>query len=133
MRVSPLDQITYLVFCRCASLGPGKTAPHNPANFRPIALTSCVGKLFTTMLKNRWLKFMTANNYLNTTVQKALLPGIPGCLEHYHKLLTIIRDAHKKHRSLSVCWLDLANAYRSVPHQLPSALPCSTIFLTLHQ
>ena len=27
----------------------------NPAHFRPIALTPCIGKLFTTFLRNRWL------------------------------------------------------------------------------
>ena len=93
-------------------------APHLPANFRPIALTSCVGKVSTTMFKNRWLRFMVDNKYLDTTLQKAFLPGVPGCLEHYQKLQTIITDAHKAHRSMSVCWLDLANAYGSVHHQL---------------
>ena len=131
---SPLDQITYMVFKECPSLGPAlldlfnscwrehrvpglweqgvvclipKAAaaenPHSPANFRPIALTSCVGKLYTTLLKDRWLRFMLVNNYLNTSVQKAFILGIPGCFEQYRKLLTIIQDAYKKHRSLAVC------------------------------
>ena len=41
------------------------------------------------------------NNYLDTSVQKAFLPGVPGCLEQYRKLCAIICDAHAKHRSLS--------------------------------
>ena len=90
--------------------------PLSPSNFRPIALTSCVGKLFTSLLKNRWLAFITANGYLDTSVQKAFLPGIPGCFEQYHKLSAAVVEAHKKHRSLTVCWLDLANAYGSVHH-----------------
>ena len=148
---SPLDQVPYLVFKRCPSLGPAlldlfntcwrlrtvpppwkkgvirlipkadaSNSPHLPSNFRPIALTSCIGKLFTTLLKDRWLQFMVGNNYLDTSVQKAFLPNISGCLEQYQKLQSIIKDAHYKHRSLSVCWLDLANAYGSVHHQLIS-------------
>ena len=95
-----------------------KNNPQDPSNFRPIALTSCVGKLITTIMKNRWLAIMISNNYLDTTVQKAFLPGTPGCLEKYEKLSAIIHEAHKHHRSLSVCWLDVANAYGSVHHQL---------------
>ena len=94
--------------------------PHAPANFRPIALTSCVGKVYTSILKNRWLSFVVGNGYLDTTTQKAFLPGVPGCVEHFQKLSAMIEDAHKKHRSLVACWLDLANAYGSVPHQLIS-------------
>jgi hypothetical protein len=92
--------------------------PKQAAEEDPPALTSCVGKLFTSMLRGRWLRFMTGNSYLDTLLQKAFLPGVPGCIEHYHKLSAITADAHKKHRSLTVCWLDLANAYGSVHHQL---------------
>ena len=46
------------------------------------------------------------------------MPGVPGCLKQYQKLCVAISDAHNKHRSLTVCWLDLANAYGSVHHGL---------------
>ena len=92
--------------------------PNDPGNFRFIALTSCIGKVFTTVLKNRWLTYMIDNGYMDTAIQKAFIDGVPGCTEHQWKLATIIHEARKKHRSLAVCWLDLANAYGSVHHQL---------------
>ena len=92
--------------------------PTLPSNFRPIALTSCVGKLFTTILCRRWLSFMLSNKYLDKGIQKAFMPRTPGCIEHHLKLATVLQDARKKHRSLAVCWLDLANAYGSVHHSL---------------
>ena len=92
--------------------------PTSPSNFRPIALTSCVGKLFTTILRNRWLSYMTTNGYLDRSVQKAFMKATPGCIEHQSKLAAILAEARKTHKSLAVCWLDLANAYSSVHHSL---------------
>ena len=98
--------------------GPAEENPENPGNFRPIALTSCIGKVFTTIVKNRWLTYMLQNNYMDTTIQKAFVHGIPGCTEHQFKLVTAIQEARKKHWLLTICWLDLANACGSVHHQL---------------
>ena len=95
-----------------------KLDPSLPSNFRPIALTSCVGKLYTAILKTRWTQFMIANGYLNTALQKAFVDGVSGCTEHHIKLLCVIEEARQKHKSLAVCWLDLANAFGSVHHQL---------------
>ena len=69
------------------------------------------------------LTFMLKNRYMDTTVQKAFINGIPGCTEHYCKLAEVIKDALEKHWSLTVCWLDLANAYGSVPHGLIQFAP----------
>ena len=95
-----------------------KINPAEPSNFHPIALTSCVGKVFTSILKNRWLHYMIANQYLDTNTQKAFVKSVPGCTEQYRKLLGAITESFKKHKSISVCWLDLANAYGSVDHGL---------------
>jgi hypothetical protein len=95
-----------------------KENPAEPGHFRPIALTSCIGKVFSSILKHRWLSFMVANRYMDRTVQKAFIPGVPGCIEHSTKLAAALHEAHFKHRSITVCWLDLANAYGSVHHDL---------------
>ena len=61
---------------------------------------------------------MPSNEYLDTTVQKAFMIATPGCTEHHTKLAFILNEARKNHKSLAVAWLDLANAYRSVHHDL---------------
>ena len=63
---------------------------------------------------------MTTNGYFNKSIQKAFMSTTPGCTEHHMKLATILQDARAKHKSLAVCWLDLANAYGSVHHSLIS-------------
>ena len=107
------------------------TKPEKPGNFRPIALTSCIGKVFTSILKNTWMEFMLSNGYLKTYVQKAFMRNIPGCTEQFYKLMAAIQEAHRKHKSITICWLELANAYESVHHGLIDftlpALPCSSV------
>lgn len=97
-----------------------KDDPTIPTNFRPIALTSCVSKLFTSIFCNRWLSFMLANNYLDRSIQKAFMPKTPVCIEHHLKLATVLNYARQKHKSLAVCWIDIANAYGSAHHSLIS-------------
>ena len=46
------------------------------------------------------------------------MPTIPGCTEHHLKLSSVLAEAHSNHKSLAICWLDLANAYGSVHHSL---------------
>ena len=49
---------------------PKTTAKDNPEDlscFRPIALTSCVGKIYSSVLKQRLMLFMTGNGYIDTT------------------------------------------------------------------
>ena len=95
-----------------------KDDPHSPANFRPIALTSTISKLFSGILKDRWLRHMTANGYLDADIQKAFIPTIPGVTEHQTKLAAIINEARESKRSLAVAWIDIANAYGSIHHSL---------------
>ena len=61
---------------------------------------------------------MRVNNYLNSDIQKAFLPTVPGVTEHQAKLAAIIKAARGAKRSLAVAWLDIANAYGSVHHSL---------------
>ena len=92
--------------------------PSSPGNFRPIALTPVVSKLLSGILKDRWLRHMRANGYLDSDLQKAFLPKIPGVGEHQAKLAAVIKSARQRKRSLAIAWLDITNAYGSVHHSL---------------
>lgn len=61
---------------------------------------------------------MIKNGYLNTSIQKGGIPGFTGCLEHTGDLSQMIHEARSKKGNLTVVWLDLANAFRSIPHDL---------------
>ena len=96
--------------------------PSSPTNYRPITLTSCIGKVYTTIIKDRWLAFMRSNKYFDTSIQKAFMPSVPGCIEHYMKLAAAINKAHSQHKSLGQC----LRKRTSRPHQiLPQPLPRS--------
>ena len=51
-------------------------------------------------------------------MQKAGLPGLPGCLEHCSMIWHTIQEAKRLKLDIAVVWLDLANAYGSIPHWL---------------
>ena len=84
--------------------------------FRPISLLNVVGKVYLGVLARRLTEFVLANNYIDTSVQKAGIPGFPGCIEHAQMIWDTIKHVKGEKGTVDVVWLDLANAYGSVPH-----------------
>ncbi len=90
----------------------------NISQFRPIALLNVEGKIFFSVLSRRMTSFLSKNCYIDTSYQKGGLPGFPGCVEHASVIWEQIQRAKREKNDLHVVWLDLANAYGSVPHKL---------------
>ena len=86
--------------------------------FRTISLLNVEGKLFFALKAKRLLTFALANNYIDTSIQKGGIPEVSGCLEHTALLSQLIREAKTEKGNLVVTWLDIANAYGSMPHSL---------------
>lgn len=86
--------------------------------FRIISLLSVEGKVFFSIVARRLADFLSSNNYIDTSVQKGGISGVPGCLEHTGVVTQLIREARENNGDLTVLWLDLANAYGSIPHKL---------------
>ena len=52
---------------------------------------------------------MLSNGHMNRSIQKAFLPVTPGCTEHHLKLASVLAEARKKHKSLSVCYVQASD------------------------
>jgi len=86
--------------------------------FRTISLLSVEGKIFFSILARRISTYMPANGYIDTSVQKGGVPGFSGCLEHTSAISQLIRESRIKQSNLTIVWLDLANAYGTIPHKV---------------
>lgn len=85
--------------------------------FRQISLLNVEGKIIFSVSAQTLSAFLQRNNFIDTWVQKAGVKGFSGCLEHANMIWNQIQAAKKEHRDLRVVFLDLANAYGSVPHK----------------
>ena len=65
-------------------------------DFRVIAKTNVEGKIFFGIIARRLTDFMLDNGYVDTTVQKAGIPGFPGCLEHSAMIWDVIQAAREE-------------------------------------
>ena len=86
--------------------------------FRTVSLLSVECKIFFAILSKRMTKYMLENKYLDIRVQKGGVPGFAGCVEITSVLTQLIREARESKGELAVVWLDLTNAYGSIPHKL---------------
>lgn len=61
---------------------------------RSISLLSMEGKIFFSVLARRMTDLLK-NGYIDTSVQKGGIPGVPGCLEQTGAVIQLIREAGK--------------------------------------
>ncbi|KAJ3595243.1 hypothetical protein NHX12_004547, partial [Muraenolepis orangiensis] len=74
-------------------------------------------KVFFSAVSKRLCTYLAENTYIDTSVQKGGI-SMPGCLEHTGVVTQLIREARENKGNLSVLWLDLENAFSSIPHKL---------------
>ena len=89
-----------------------------PGNFRPIALTSTIGKLFHKILAFRIERFCLDNDIIDDSIQKGFLKGVNGTMEHILSVISIIEHAKSNGLPVTMSFFDLKNAFGSIPHRL---------------
>ncbi|KAK3925257.1 LINE-1 retrotransposable element ORF2 protein, partial [Frankliniella fusca] len=83
------------------------------SNWRPISLSSCIYKVYSGILAARLARWAATSGAISS-VQKGFMPA-EGCLEHNFIVQECI-DMAKTGTELVLTWLDLRNAFGSVPH-----------------
>lgn len=88
------------------------------SQFRGIALLNVEGKIFLSVVAKHIVSYLLANNYIHASCPKTGIPGFSGCVEHSTMIWEQIQTTKHNKSDLHILWLDLANPYGSVPHQL---------------
>ena len=83
-------------------------------NWRPLALGDTVPKLFAALLADRLTDWAVTRGKL-CSAQKGFLRD-EGCYEHNFVLQEVLTHAKRTGRPAVVAWLDLSNAFGSIPH-----------------
>ena len=105
--------VTILLYKRPREPTPEEAA--NPKNWRPIALLPTLSKVLTGILADRLAEW-ASNVAAISASQKGCYKG-EGCFEHIH-ILSTIRDFASPSKPAHLGFLDLADAFTSVPHGL---------------
>ena len=93
-----------------------KGSKHDAANYRPISITICFGKLFKGILNTRLMHFMEDSN-ISHPFQGAFTKGHRGT-DHIFVANTIIDQAKQLGHPLYAAFIDLQKAYDRVSRPL---------------
>jgi len=103
-------------------------------NFRPIALLSTIYKTFTSILAADLTNLAESLKWCGDS-QKGFLPKRNGLEEHIFSLSAFIQEKKRSRGQFHVAFLDLRNAFGSVPHlsitSLVNSLPLPAVFRSL--
>ena len=89
------------------------------SDFQPIAPLNVEGKLFFSLI-SKWLvsDLVQNNKIINLSVQKGCMEKVTGSCEHLSMVWSVLKEARVKKSWAVSIWLDIANAYGSIPHKL---------------
>ncbi|GIY82502.1 retrovirus-related Pol polyprotein from type-1 retrotransposable element R2 [Caerostris extrusa] len=94
---------------------PKEGDPDIPNNWRPIALSNTLYKLFMKCVAQRFKEWLLRYDVLSPS-QKGFMPH-DGVLEHNFLLHKRFEDARTMKRDLCLAWLDVTNAFGAIPHR----------------
>jgi len=102
---------------KCANITPihKKGAKNLPANYRPISLTTVIGKILESIVRDKLVDHCMLYN-LFSDAQHGFVPG-RSCMT---QLLTVMEDwtlALDNSHSIDSVYLDFQKAFDTVPHQ----------------
>ena len=90
-----------------------KKGPKNsPENYRGIAISACLGKVYNSILNARLSIFMKLSGFFND-LQIGFMKG-RRIADHVLVLQTLMAQAKRRRRSLFACFVDLKQAYDRV-------------------
>ena len=69
-----------------------------------------------SIMANRLVNYLIDNNFMSSS-QKSARPN-EGCYEHTYILQSLVLDAKRHKKNLLPAWLDLRNAFGSIPHDV---------------
>jgi len=88
----------------------------SPENWRPISLQNMIYKIFAAVLSRRLASWAIHHGKISSA-QKGFLP-VDGCMEHSFLMESVLADAKRRRKDVQILWVDLKNAFGSVPHAL---------------
>ena len=108
---------SWLTFRTTLVLKPGANLdPKIISNWRPIAILDSSYRIFAKILNKRILRWTSIGDLISP-MQKAV--GQPdGCAEHNFVLTAMIEYSKRTKTETHICWLDLADAFGSIPHDV---------------
>ena len=85
---------------------------------RPISVLNVEGRIFLSVLHKRLASFLINNRYIPVLTQKGFIEEKAGCIEHGLMIEEALKYGRHHNKALCISWLDLANAFGSVHHNL---------------
>jgi hypothetical protein len=98
---------------------PGKTDPSSAANYRPIAITSVIARVYERMIKHRLIQFIDSNDPVAPANRKLTYhqAGFRKNCSTYDQLMKLHYATHKTiqtRKHLPVVFVDIKNAYDKI-------------------